>query len=217
MKQPRGFNFTETVRQALARARTEALTLRHEYVGTEHILLGLVAAGPNVATRIIEESGVRPDSLVETIYENVKRGTLARQDDPSLPYTSRAKKVLELAMKEASGLDHDYVGSEHALLGLIREEKGIAAQVLVDAGIDLDAAREQVRRMHKAGIAECTRLASPTVTPRTGPIIIFLPSPARREWWASRPPACSSYGWPIPASHGYSRNIKSMSSACTRR
>ena len=189
MEQPRGFNFTLMVRQALAQARTEAAMLQHEYVGTEHILLGLIAAGPNVAMRVIEESGVRPDSLRETIYATVKRGNLARRDDPSLPYTSRAKKALELAMAEASLLDNDYIGSEHALLGLIGEEKGIAAQVLVYAGIDLDAAREQVRRMHDAGIADGDTAGWPDHHPpppaRPVGMVGFTPARMLQLWLAN--------------------------------
>jgi ATP-dependent Clp protease ATP-binding subunit ClpC len=160
MKQ-RGFNFTETVRRALAEARVEAPRLRHEYVGTEHVLLGLIAAGPNVATRVVEACGVRPDTLRDRIDGIVTKGHGSPTYDAGLPYTSRAKKVLELAMSEASDLDHDYVGTQHALLGLLREEKGIGAQVLIDSGITLDAARERVRRLHAASIPDGEVIRSP--------------------------------------------------------
>jgi ATP-dependent Clp protease ATP-binding subunit ClpA len=138
-----GYNFTEHVRASLACAREEAARLRHEYVGTEHILLGLLRV-PGVATVAIESFGVRADALVETVEGAVKTGAAGQTRGPDLPYTSRAKKVLELAMVEARDLHHDYVGTEHMLLGMLREEKGIAAQVLVNAGMTLDTARERV-------------------------------------------------------------------------
>lgn len=180
----RGFNFTEAVRQALGQARTEAVMLQHPYVGTEHILLGLIAVGPNLATRVIEESGGRLESLRETILGVVTRGTVALQLDLGLPYTSRAKKVLELAMKEASELGHDYVGTQHALLGLIREEKGIAAQVLADAGIDLDMVREHVRRLHAEGVADGDATPRPFPAQMTGAteMMGFMPARIFQLW-----------------------------------
>lgn len=138
-----GYNFTEHVRAALGHAREESARLRHEYVGTEHILLGTLRED-NVALTVIESFGVTPEALVDAVDAVVKHGTSRNPTGPDLPYTSRAKKVLELAMTEARDLNHSYVGTEHLLLGLLREEKGIAAQLLVDAGITLDAARERV-------------------------------------------------------------------------
>jgi len=140
-----GYNFTERVRWALARAREESARLRHEYVGTEHILLGMLRDEDSVATNVIESFGVKPDALVDRVEGIVKRGQPSgTRHGPDLPYTSRAKKVLELAMTEARGLNHDYVGTEHLLLGLLREEKGMGAQVLVEAGVTLDVSRERV-------------------------------------------------------------------------
>jgi ATP-dependent Clp protease ATP-binding subunit ClpC len=138
-----GYNFSEDVRAALGQARVESARLRHEYVGTEHILLGLVR-DDNIAVRVIESFGVNPEALVDAVDGVVKGGSSGHHTGPDLPYTSRAKKVLELALTEARELNHSYVGAEHLLLGLLREEKGIAAQLLVDAGITLDAARERV-------------------------------------------------------------------------
>ena len=138
----KGYNFTEDVRAALARAREESARLRHEYVGTEHILLGLLR-DDNIAVQVIESFAVDLDSLADRVDAIVKKGA-GHPTGPDLPYTSRAKKVLELTMEEARDLSHSYVGPEHLLLGLLREEKGIAAQLLVNAGITLDAARERV-------------------------------------------------------------------------
>jgi ATP-dependent Clp protease ATP-binding subunit ClpC len=165
-----GYNFTERVRKTLQLAREEAFALRHEYVGTEHILLGLCAEGGGVANAALENLGVQSDAVRERVLTLVKPGKtngdagtsaapggvggilgaiadslgMTRHD---LPYTSRAKKVLELAMSEARELRHSYVGTEHLLLGLMREEKGIAAQVLGSMGVTVGAVREEVVRL----------------------------------------------------------------------
>ncbi|HKG95434.1 MAG TPA: ATP-dependent Clp protease ATP-binding subunit [Gemmatimonadaceae bacterium] len=142
-----GYNFTERVRKVLAMAREEAARLHHEYVGTEHILLGLIREGEGVAAAVLQNLSVDLDEIQQKIEETVKKGKAAQATGPDLPYTSRAKKVLELAMSEARELNHSYVGTEHLLLGLLREEKGIAAQVLTDAGVNLDAARAETLRL----------------------------------------------------------------------
>jgi ATP-dependent Clp protease ATP-binding subunit ClpC len=142
-----GYNFTERVRKVLAMAREEAARLHHEYVGTEHILLGLIREGEGVAATVLQNLSVELDEIQQKIEETVKKGKAAQTTGPDLPYTSRAKKVLELAMSEARELSHSYVGTEHLLLGLLREEKGIAAQVLTDAGVNLEAARAETLRI----------------------------------------------------------------------
>src|SRR5579864_5388103 len=142
-----GYNFTERVRKVLAMAREEAARLHHEYVGTEHILLGLIREGEGVAAAVLQNMNVDLDEIQQKIEETVKKGKAAQTTGPDLPYTSRAKKVLELAMSEARELNHSYVGTEHLLLGLLREEKGIAAQVLTDTGVNLDAARAETLRL----------------------------------------------------------------------
>jgi ATP-dependent Clp protease ATP-binding subunit ClpC len=142
-----GYNFTERVRKVLAMAREEAARLHHEYVGTEHILLGLIREGEGVAAAVLQNLSVDLDEVQQKIEETVKKGKAAQATGPDLPYTSRAKKVLELAMAEARELNHSYVGTEHLLLGLLREEKGIAAQVLTDVGVNLDAARTETLRL----------------------------------------------------------------------
>jgi ATP-dependent Clp protease ATP-binding subunit ClpC len=142
-----GYNFTERVRKVNAMARQESDRLRHEYVGTEHILLGLIREGEGVAAAVLQNLSVDLDEIQQKIEDTVKKGKATAATGPDLPYTSRAKKVLELAMAEARDLTHNYVGTEHLLLGLLREEKGIAAQVLTDAGINLDAARAETLRL----------------------------------------------------------------------
>src|SRR5690606_14919897 len=118
-----------------------------EYVGTEHILLGLIREGEGVAAAVLTNLGVDLEEIQQKIEETVKKGKAAAAAGPELPYTSRAKKVLELAMMEARELNHSYVGTEHLLLGLLREEKGIAAQVLTDAGVGLEQSRSETLRL----------------------------------------------------------------------
>jgi ATP-dependent Clp protease ATP-binding subunit ClpC len=128
-------------------AREEAARLHHEYVGTEHILLGLIREGEGVAAAVLTNLNVDLEEIQQKIEETVKKGKAPAAAGPDLPYTSRAKKVLELAMSEARELNHSYVGTEHLLLGLLREEKGIAAQVLTDAGVNLEQARAETLRL----------------------------------------------------------------------
>jgi hypothetical protein len=142
-----GYSFSERVRKVLAMAREEAARLHHEYVGTEHLLLGLIREGEGVAAAVLQNLSADLDEIQHRIEETVKMGRAESTSGPDLPYSSRAKKVLELAMSEARELNHSYVGTEHLLLGLIREEKGIAAQVLADSGISLDAARTETLRL----------------------------------------------------------------------
>lgn len=141
-----GYNFTERVRRVLAMAREEAITLAHEYVGTEHILLGLLGEPDTVAVTVMQNLEVDLTAMRQKILETVKKGR-APATGPDLPYTSRAKKVLELAMTEARDIGHSYVGTEHLLLGVLREEKGIGAQVLTDAGLTLEKTRAEVIRL----------------------------------------------------------------------
>jgi ATP-dependent Clp protease ATP-binding subunit ClpA len=154
-----GYNFTERVRKVLAMAREEAVRLSHEYVGTEHILLAVLAEGEGVAATVIQNLGVELDALRSRILDVVKGGRAGPTNGPDLPYTSRAKKVLELAMSEARDLKNSYVGTEHLLLGLLREEKGIAAQVLTDAGVTLDKAREETLRILGTEMPSSSRVA----------------------------------------------------------
>ncbi|HUF12247.1 MAG TPA: ATP-dependent Clp protease ATP-binding subunit [Longimicrobiales bacterium] len=140
------YNFTDRVRKVLAMAREEAIRLQHDYVGTEHILLGLIREGEGVAAAVLMNLNVDLEQVHERVEESVRKGkaTIALGE---LPYTSRAKKVLEYAMAEARELNHSYVGTEHLLLGLLREEKGIAAQVLQSLGVTLEEARAQTLKI----------------------------------------------------------------------
>jgi ATP-dependent Clp protease ATP-binding subunit ClpC len=164
------YNFTDRVRKVLAMAREEAIRLQHDYVGTEHILLGLIREGEGVAAAVLMNLNVDLEQIHERIEESVKKGkaTIALGE---LPYTSRAKKVLEYAMAEARELNHSYVGTEHLLLGLLREEKGIAAQVLNSLGLTLDEARGETLKLLGSEVSpsQPTSQASGGATPGAGP------------------------------------------------
>jgi DNA-binding transcriptional regulator YhcF (GntR family) len=149
-----GYSFTDRVRQMLALAREEALRLRHGYVGTEHMLLAIVDEGSSKAAAVLRARGVDLGAMRRRLEKTVKPGRSAISSASELPHTSRAKKVLELAMTEARELGHDHVGTEHLLLGLVREERGIAAQLLAQAGLTLDVARAEVLRMVATELGE---------------------------------------------------------------
>ena len=165
-----GYNFTDRVRKVLQMAREEAARLHHEYVGTEHILLGLIREGEGVAAAVLTNLNVDLEDIQQKIEETVKKGKAAAAAGPDLPYTSRAKKVLELAMTEARELNHSYVGTEHLLLGLLREEKGIAAQVLTDAGVNLEQSRAETLRLLGSDMPQATAgggSAQPSSAPKS--------------------------------------------------
>jgi DNA-binding transcriptional regulator YhcF (GntR family) len=143
-----GYNFTEGCRQVLAAARLESHRLRHEYVGTEHILLALIAQSDSSITKLFRDLGVGLGSVRRDVEALSPRGRSRADSNTDLPYTSRAKKVLELAMSEARELAHADVGAEHLLLGLAREEKGIAAQVLRQHGVPRSEMRLAAVREH---------------------------------------------------------------------
>jgi ATP-dependent Clp protease ATP-binding subunit ClpC len=134
--------FTDRARRVVVLAQEEARLLNHNYIGTEHILLGLIHEGEGVAAKALESMGISLDAVRGQVEEIIGQG----QQAPSghIPFTPRAKKVLELSLREALQLGHNYIGTEHILLGLIREGEGVAAQVLVKLGADLNRVRQQV-------------------------------------------------------------------------
>jgi ATP-dependent Clp protease ATP-binding subunit ClpC len=135
-----GYNFTEQVRRTLAQAREEAGALNHEYVGTEHILLGLLRETKGVVADVMRSLSVDVETTRQVVIDGVKKGR-GFGTGPDLPYTSRGKKSLELAMMQAHEWGHSYIGAEHLLVGLVREQGGIAAQVLAQAGVTIDNVR----------------------------------------------------------------------------
>src|SRR6201746_2347091 len=134
--------FTDRARRVVVLAQEEAKMLNHNYIGTEHILLGLIHEGEGVAAKALESLGISLDSVREQVQDIIGQGQ--QQPTGHIPFTPRAKKVLELSLREALQLGHNYIGTEHILLGLIREGEGVAAQVLVKLGADLSRVRQQV-------------------------------------------------------------------------
>jgi ATP-dependent Clp protease ATP-binding subunit ClpC len=134
--------FTDRSRRVVVLAQEEARMLNHNYIGTEHILLGLIRESDGYAARALESLDISLDAVREQVEEIIGRG----QEAPSgpVPFTPRAKKVLALSLRESLQLGHNYIGTEHILLGLLREGDGVAAQVLVRLGADLNRVRQQV-------------------------------------------------------------------------
>jgi ATP-dependent Clp protease ATP-binding subunit ClpA len=134
--------FTDQARRVVVVAQEESRKLGHDYIGTEHILLGILGAGESVAVQALASLGVSLEAARGQVEEIVGRGS--HQVSGHIPFTRRAKKVLELSLREAIQLGHNYIGTEHILLGLVREGDGVAAQVLTGLGADLDRTRQQV-------------------------------------------------------------------------
>ena len=134
--------FTDRARRALGLAQEEARLLGHSFIGTEHILLGLIHEGEGVAAKALESLGITLTAAREKVEETIGMAGSAPSGSP--PFTPRAKKVLELSLREALQLGHSHIGTEHMLLGLVREGEGVAAQVLQSLGADLGRVRQQV-------------------------------------------------------------------------
>jgi ATP-dependent Clp protease ATP-binding subunit ClpA len=134
--------FTDRARRSLFLSQEEARRLNHNYVGTEHLLLGLVSEGQGVAAKALESLGISLEAVRAQVEEIIGQGQTAPRGH--IPFNPRAKKVLELSLREATQLGHNYIGTEHLLLGLLREGEGVAAQVLVKLGADLSRVRQQV-------------------------------------------------------------------------
>jgi len=134
--------FTDRARRVLVLAQEEARLLNHSFIGTEHILLGLIHEGEGVAAKALESLGISLEAVREKVEETIGPAGSAPTGSP--PFTPRAKKVLELSLREALQLGHNYIGTEHMLLGLVREGEGVAAQVLISLGADLARVRQQV-------------------------------------------------------------------------
>jgi ATP-dependent Clp protease ATP-binding subunit ClpC len=139
------YKWTDRARKVLQIAREEATFLCHEYIGTEHLLLALLREGEGVASAVLTNLDVDTEAIRHTIYDTCKAGRGQMPTDQV--YTSRARKVLEFAMAESHELNHKFVGTEHLLLGLLREEKGIAAQLLTEAKVSLERARAEALRL----------------------------------------------------------------------
>ncbi|MFN9024990.1 MAG: Clp protease N-terminal domain-containing protein, partial [Akkermansiaceae bacterium] len=136
-------NFTPRAQQVLALARKEADRFNHAYVGTEHLLLGLIKLGQGVAVNVLERMGLELDTVRVEVEKEVGSGP-PQKSPGNIPYTPRVKKVLALSNKEAKALNHSYVGTEHLLLGLLREGEGVAARVLKRLDVDIQRTRNEI-------------------------------------------------------------------------
>lgn len=137
--------FTDRARRVVVLSQKEARLFDHDYIGTEHFLLGLINEGEGVATKALESLGIGLEAVRKQVEEIIGQG----ESPPSghIPFTPGAKKVLELSIVEAVRLGHDYIGPEHILLALIEESEGVAAQVLEEFGAELSLARQQIIRL----------------------------------------------------------------------
>jgi hypothetical protein len=137
--------FTRRARQVVLLAEEESRELKHDYIGTEHILLGLLRVEDGLAAQALASLGISLEEARREVVRIIGRGSGAQSD--RAPFTPRAKKVLELALREALDLKHNYIGTEHILLGLARENEGVASQILLDLGADAETIRAAILRM----------------------------------------------------------------------
>jgi ATP-dependent Clp protease ATP-binding subunit ClpA len=155
--------FTDRARRVVVQAQVEARELQHNYIGTEHVLLGLISLDEGLAVHVLRSLNVDTQALAEQVREQVGRGKSTPPVGQHIPFTPRAKKTLELSLREALQLKHDYIGTEHLLLGILHEGEGTAAEVLISRGVDLDTARAQVRKLlAERSPAATVRLGGPT-------------------------------------------------------
>jgi len=155
-------NLSPRAQQALALARKEADRFKHNFVGTEHLLLGLIALGEGTAVSVLKKMGINLDTARQEVEKQVGTGPDYKMVG-SIPYTPRVKKALSLAAKEAKALNHTYVGTEHILLGLLEEGDGVAARVLKNLGVDIAKTRREILMELDPNFA---RRAADTVTPQ---------------------------------------------------
>jgi ATP-dependent Clp protease ATP-binding subunit ClpA len=173
--------FTVRARRVVVLAQEEARDLGHDYIGTEHLLLGLLPDTEAVAVRVLDGLGISREAVREQVVARV--GRAGRTPVGHIPFTPQAKKSLELSLREALQLGHNHIGTEHLLLGLIREGEGVAAQVLTGLGADLARVRDKVLELVPGGPAEArefTRRRAATPFPGVSDIIRRLDTIARR-------------------------------------
>jgi ATP-dependent Clp protease ATP-binding subunit ClpC len=161
--------FTDRARRVVVLAQEEARLLNHDYIGTEHLLLGLIHEGEGVASQALTSIGISLEDVRQQVQDIIGQGS--ELPTGHIPFTPRAKKVLELSLRESLQLGHNYIGTEHVLLGLVAEGEGVAAQVLVKMGATLSAVRSEVLKMLQGyegpeGTAEATAAEAGPVQPR---------------------------------------------------
>jgi ATP-dependent Clp protease ATP-binding subunit ClpC len=193
--------FTDRARRAVVLAQEEARMLNHNYIGTEHILLGLIHEGEGVAARVLASMHVSLAAVRRQVEEIVGEGPAATAGH--IPFTPRAKKVLELSLREALQLGHNYIGTEHILLGLIREGEGVAAQVLQKLGADLQATRrEVVQTLSAMGVEAAAVGDAPSggLVPEGGERLHVREEELEPIEVPESPPVCGRCGTPLASS-----------------
>jgi ATP-dependent Clp protease ATP-binding subunit ClpC len=181
--------FTDRARRVVVLAQEEARMLDHNYIGTEHLLLGLINEGEGIAAQALEALGVSLERVRHDVEEIIGRGQAAPASH--IPFTPRAKKVLELSLREALQLGHNYIGTEHILLGLVREGEGVAAQVLEKLGADLERVRQTVIDL-LPGSSESAGRSPRRRRARRIPEVVPTDSPASEDF-----PLCPSCSAPL--------------------
>jgi ATP-dependent Clp protease ATP-binding subunit ClpC len=179
--------FTDRARRVVVLAQEESRLLRHDYIGTEHLLLGLVKAGEGAGATALTELGVSPSAVRHQVESMVGPGEQA--PGGHVPFTPRAKKVVELSLREAQQLGDGFIGTEHLLLGMLREGEGVAAQILMKLGVDLERTRETVvRARDEQGSGSSGRLRSKFVEAGIGGLAVV------RAAVGTDPPRCPHCG-----------------------
>lgn len=138
--------WTERARQVVVLAQQEARTCKHNFIGTEHVLIGLLAEEEGVAARVLEGMGLTAEMVRQDVERIVGRGE-HEADGQQIPFTPRSRKVFEMALREALSLGHNYIGTEHVLLGMVRENEGVGARILLDHDVDSEKVRNEVVRL----------------------------------------------------------------------
>ena len=164
--------FTERARQVVVFAQDEARHLRHNYIGTEHLLLGLLREQEGIAARVLESLSVGLEPVRAEVANVVGMGDEVTSGQ--IPFTPRAKKVLELALREGLALGHNYIGTEHVLLGLVRENEGVAARILLAFDADADKIRSEIIRMLEGAPRPTPRPSRRGVRRRLPPVALLL-------------------------------------------
>ncbi|QBD79743.1 helix-turn-helix domain-containing protein [Ktedonosporobacter rubrisoli] len=195
--------FTERARNVLSSASEEAKALHHNYIGTEHLLLGLLREGEGIGAQTLQKLGVEADKVREAVIAIIGRGSQDIGDEQPRGLTPRAKKVIELAVDEARRLGHDYLGTEHLLLGLLREGEGIAARILVDMGVVLPRVREEALRLLEQ------RTASWRVKQYQGPQKQASTNPTLQESMPAEPGSPQAHSAPVQDSEPGSAQAES--------
>jgi ATP-dependent Clp protease ATP-binding subunit ClpC len=168
--------FTDRARRVIVLAQEEARTLNHNYIGTEHLLLGLIHEGEGVAAKALENLGIALEVVRGEVEAIIGQGMAA--PDGNIPFTPRAKKALELSLRESKKLQHDHIGTEHILLGLIREDEGVAAQVLARLGAGEGRVRQEVLRLLDEQSADEVEAAASPLDSDAAAQTTSVPSPA---------------------------------------